>query len=149
MILPFPHQIYSRLSTTILQFAAKAAIAPRAASQGARTTPITPMVAGISSSTLPFSFFTIILVIFPSWSSSLTLSIRLSEETEYSSRVTFVTGAPQEKQNRAPFSNFAPHLIQKDKYSTHNGKLDSDFFNFFYYFINSPDFCIVNIFKVF
>ena len=57
---------YSLFSTTILQLDAKAAIAPRAASQGTRTTPITPMVAGISSKTSPFSFFTIILVTLPS-----------------------------------------------------------------------------------
>jgi hypothetical protein len=57
---------YSLLSTTILQFVANAAIAPNAASQGTRTTPITPTVAGISSRTVPFSFFTIILVTLPS-----------------------------------------------------------------------------------
>jgi hypothetical protein len=59
-----------------LQFAANAAITPSAASQGAITAPMTPIVAGISRRVFPFSSFMITLVTFPSWSSSLTLSGR-------------------------------------------------------------------------
>ncbi len=84
----------SFLSTTILQFVAKAAITPRAASHGAITAPITPTVAGISSRIFPFSSFTIILVMFPSWSSSFIFSIRLSAETENSSLTILGAGAP-------------------------------------------------------
>jgi len=85
---------YSLLSTTILQFVANAAITPNAASHGARTAPITPTVAGISSMILSFSSFMIILVMFPSWSSSLTFSIRLSADIVNSSLTIFVAGVP-------------------------------------------------------
>jgi len=57
---------YSLLSTTMLHLVAKAAITPKAASQGAMSTPTTPMVAGISSKTFPFSSLMITLVTFPS-----------------------------------------------------------------------------------
>ena len=57
---------YSLLSTTMLHLVAKAAITPKAASQGAMSTPTTPMVAGISSKIFPFSSSMITLVTLPS-----------------------------------------------------------------------------------
>lgn len=103
---------HSFLSTTILQLVARAAIAPKAASQGAKTTPTIPTVAGISSSTFPFSSFTIILVMFPSCKSSFTFSTRLSAEMVNSSLTVFMTGAPQAWQNFASSFSFVPHLEQ-------------------------------------
>jgi len=44
---------YSILSTTIVHRVARAAMAPRAASHGARMVPTTPMVAGISKRVFP------------------------------------------------------------------------------------------------
>ena len=57
---------YSLLSILILQFVARAAMAPNAASHGAKSAPTTPTVAGISRRVLPCSFSTITLVTFPS-----------------------------------------------------------------------------------
>jgi len=103
---------YSLLSTTILQLVTNAATTPKAVSHGARTVPIKPTVAGISSNGFPFSSFTIILVTFPSCSNSLTRSTRLLAETLNSSRVTLATGAPQTGQNLSSSFRRAPHLVQ-------------------------------------
>jgi hypothetical protein len=103
---------YSLLSTTILQLATNATITPKAASQGATTVPITPTVAGISSSVFPFSSFTIMRVTFPSWRSPLTRSTRLLDEMVYSSLVTLAADAPQTGQNLSSSFRGAPHLVQ-------------------------------------
>jgi len=81
----FLNMPYSFLSTTMVHLVARVAMVPRAASQGAIITPTTPMVAGISRTTLPCSSFTMILVMLPSRISSLTFSMRLAAETENSS----------------------------------------------------------------
>src|SRR3990172_7442221 len=90
----------------------KATITPKAINQGAKTTPTTPTVAGISSKRFPLSSITIIRVTFPSCNSSLTLSTRLLPETLYSSRLTFATAAPQTGQNLSSSFNTAPQFVQ-------------------------------------
>lgn len=103
---------YSFLSMAMVHFAAKAPMAPSAASQGARTAPTTPAQAGISSSSFPVSSLTMILVTFPSWISSLTFLMRSSEDTEYSSLTILLMDAPQLGQNFAPLGSSAPHFSQ-------------------------------------
>ena len=96
----------------MVHLVAKAAIVPNAASHGATMAPTTPTVAGISRRGLPFSSFIMILVMFPSWISSLILLTKLSAEIENSSFTTFLTAAPQLGQNLASSSNSAPHFAQ-------------------------------------
>jgi hypothetical protein len=92
-----------------------AATTPKAANHGAKTTPTTPTVAGISIKVFPPSSLTITRVTFPSCNNSLTRSTKLLPETVNSSLVNLGTVDPQTAQNLSPSFNRAPHLTQKGK----------------------------------
>jgi hypothetical protein len=100
------------------QLATNAAITPRAANQGAKITPTTPTVAGISSKVLPASSLTMIRVTFPSCSNSPTRSTTSLPETLYSSLDIFGAAAPQIAQNLSLSISGAPHFTQKGKQFT-------------------------------
>lgn len=101
---------YSVRSTASVQFVARAAMVPNAASHGAINVPTMPTVAGISRSCRPLSSFITIRVTFPSCSSCLTFSTRLSAEMVNSSRLTFATIAPQLEQYMSFSLSCAPHF---------------------------------------
>ncbi len=89
---------HSFFSTTIVQLVAIAAITPIAASHGARTVPMIPIVTGISRSIFPSYSFMMILLMFPSWINFFTVFTRSSEDTLNSSVFTLPADAPQDEQ---------------------------------------------------